>query len=75
MIGGGFSANSRLRELAHERADARGVTVRIPPIRYCTDNGAMIAALGWEMVRNGVEPSPLNITVDTGLPREITIVR
>ncbi len=75
VIGGGFSANSRLRELAHERADARGVTVRIPPIRYCTDNGAMIAALGWEMVRNGVEPSPLNITVDTGLPREITIVR
>lgn len=75
VIGGGFSANSRLRELAHERADARGVTVRIPPIRYCTDNGAMIAALGWETVRNGVEPSPLNITVDTGLPREITIVR
>lgn len=75
VIGGGFSANSRLRELAHERADARGVTVRIPPIRYCIDNGAMIAALGWEMVRNGVEPSPLNITVDTGLPREITIVR
>lgn len=75
VIGGGFSANSRLRELAHECADARGVTVRIPPIRYCTDNGAMIAALGWEMVRNGVEPSPLNITVDTGLPREITIVR
>lgn len=75
VIGGGFSANSRLRELAHERAGARGVTVRIPPIRYCTDNGAMIAALGWEMVRNGVEPSPLNITVDTGLPREITIVR
>ena len=75
VIGGGFSANSRLRELAHERADAHGVTVRIPPIRYCIDNGAMIAALGWEMVRNGVEPSPLNITVDTGLPREITIVR
>lgn len=75
VIGGGFSANSRLRELAQERADARGITVRIPPIRYCTDNGAMIAALGWEMVRNGVEPSPLNITVDTGLPREITIVR
>lgn len=75
VVGGGFSANSRLRELAQERADARGITVRIPPIRYCTDNGAMIAALGWEMVRNGVEASPLNITVDTGLPREVTIVR
>lgn len=75
VIGGGFSANSRLRELAYERAKVRGVSVHIPPIRYCTDNGAMIAALGWEMVRNNVEPSPLDITVDTGLPREVTIVR
>ncbi|MFY9262509.1 MAG: tRNA (adenosine(37)-N6)-threonylcarbamoyltransferase complex transferase subunit TsaD [Actinomycetaceae bacterium] len=75
VIGGGFSANSRLRELATERAAAHGITVRIPPIRYCTDNGAMIAALGWEMVRQGVEPSGLDITVDTGLPRDVTIIR
>lgn len=75
VIGGGFSANSRLRSLAEEEAARSGLKVRIPPIRYCTDNGAMIAALGWEMVRNGVEPSPLDISVDTGLPREVTIVR
>ncbi|MCI7551954.1 MAG: tRNA (adenosine(37)-N6)-threonylcarbamoyltransferase complex transferase subunit TsaD [Actinomycetaceae bacterium] len=75
VVGGGFSANSRLRALAEERAETRGIDVRIPPIRYCTDNGAMIAALGWEMVRNRVEPSPLDITVDTGLPREVTILR
>lgn len=75
VIGGGFSANSQLRAMAEERAAQYGITVRIPPIRYCTDNGAMIAALGWEMVRNGVEPSGFGITVDTGLPREITIVR
>lgn len=74
VIGGGFSANSRLRELALERGERHGIEVRIPPIRYCTDNGAMIAALGWEMVRNGVEPSPLDITVDTGMPRDITII-
>ncbi len=75
VIGGGFSANSRLRALAEERAKKYGITVRIPPIRYCTDNGAMIAALGWEMVRNNVEPSGLDVTVDTGLAREVTIVR
>ena len=67
VIGGGFSANSRLRELVTERAAARGITVRIPPIRYCTDNGAMVASLGWELVRNGVAPSGLDITVDTGM--------
>ena len=67
VVGGGFSANSRLRELAAERASKAGVTVRIPPIRHCTDNGAMIASLGWELVRNGVEPSSLGIGVDTGM--------
>ncbi len=67
VIGGGFSANSRLRELAAERAAKAGVVLRIPPIRYCTDNGAMIASLGWELVRSGVAPSGLDITVDTGM--------
>lgn len=75
VIGGGFSANSRLRALAEEETAKSGLNVRIPPIRYCTDNGAMIAALGWEMVRNGVKPSPLDISVHTSLPREVTIVR
>ncbi|WP_182050296.1 tRNA (adenosine(37)-N6)-threonylcarbamoyltransferase complex transferase subunit TsaD [Changpingibacter yushuensis] len=67
VVGGGFSANSRLRELATQRAEARGITVRIPPIRYCTDNGAMVASLGYELVRNGVAPSGLGITIDTGM--------
>lgn len=71
VIGGGFSANSRLRELVAERAEKAGVTVRIPPIRYCTDNGAMIAALGSALVRAGVAPSSLDITVDTGMPMEL----
>ncbi len=68
VVGGGFSANSRLRELFTERAASKGITVRIPPIRYCTDNGAMVASLGYELVKAGVEPSSLDITVDTGMP-------
>ncbi len=75
VIGGGFSANSMLRSMADERARDYGVTVRIPPIRYCTDNGAMIAALGWSVVRNGELPSPLDVTVNTGLPRDTIILR
>ncbi|AZN28870.1 tRNA (adenosine(37)-N6)-threonylcarbamoyltransferase complex transferase subunit TsaD [Flaviflexus salsibiostraticola] len=71
VIGGGFSANSRLRELVTERAESAGITVRIPPIRYCTDNGAMIAALGSALVRAGVEPSSLDITVDTSMPMDV----
>ena len=68
VIGGGFSANSRLRELAAERAAEYGVTVRIPPIRYCTDNGAMIAALGSALVRAGQPPSRLDMPNDSGMP-------
>ncbi|MDP9805852.1 N6-L-threonylcarbamoyladenine synthase [Trueperella bonasi] len=75
VIGGGFSANSMLREMAAERGEKYGIGVRIPPIRYCTDNGAMIAALGWSLVREGVAESPLNVTVNTGLPREQIVLR
>lgn len=68
VIGGGFSANSRLRELAAEQCAASGIEVRIPPIRYCTDNGAMIAALGSACARAGVAPSSLDITTDSQMP-------
>ncbi|MDO5495103.1 MAG: tRNA (adenosine(37)-N6)-threonylcarbamoyltransferase complex transferase subunit TsaD [bacterium] len=67
VIGGGFSANSRLRELAAERAEEYGITVRIPPIRYCTDNGAMIAALGSACLRAGLAPSPLDFGNDSSM--------
>ena len=46
----------------------RASTLRIPPIRYCTDNGAMIAALGSAVVRRGLPPSPLDIPVDSSMP-------
>jgi len=67
VIGGGFSANSQLRVLAAERAAAAGITVRIPPLRYCTDNGAMIAALGAALLRAGVEPSAPSFPVTSTL--------
>ncbi|KAE8763491.1 tRNA (adenosine(37)-N6)-threonylcarbamoyltransferase complex transferase subunit TsaD [Georgenia thermotolerans] len=70
VVGGGFSANSRLRSLAAERAEQHGITVRIPPIRYCTDNGAMIAALGSALVREGAAPSSLDLPTDSGMPLE-----
>src|SRR5690606_17234663 len=68
VIGGGFSANSQLRELAAERCAEAGITVLIPPIRYCTDNGAMIAALGAAVVRRGLPASPLDLAVDSSMP-------
>ncbi|MGO1234875.1 tRNA (adenosine(37)-N6)-threonylcarbamoyltransferase complex transferase subunit TsaD [Microbacterium gubbeenense] len=68
LLGGGVIANRRLREVALERAAARGVTVRIPPLSLCTDNGAMIAALASQLISSGRAPSTLEFGADSTLP-------
>ncbi|MBZ5733192.1 tRNA (adenosine(37)-N6)-threonylcarbamoyltransferase complex transferase subunit TsaD [Nocardioides sp. TRM66260-LWL] len=68
LIGGGVAANSRLRALAVERAERLGVRVRVPRPGLCTDNGAMVAALGAEMVARGRTPSSLDLPADSSLP-------
>jgi len=68
LLGGGVVANARVRQLAQERADAAGVTLRIPPLSLCTDNGAMIAALGARLISEGHAPSSLDFGADSTLP-------
>jgi N6-L-threonylcarbamoyladenine synthase len=68
LIAGGVAANSRLRELAEERCAAAGLTLRIPPPRLCTDNGAMIASFAAHLVAAGAPPSQLDVASDPGLP-------
>ncbi len=68
LLGGGVIANSRLRALAEERTDAAGIALRIPPLSLCTDNGAMIAALGAQLIQAGHEPSTLDFGADSTLP-------
>ena len=74
VLGGGVAANSRLRGLLAERAEGRGVTVRRPRPGLCTDNGAMMAALGAEVVRRGHRPSSLDIGANSGLPISTVLV-
>jgi len=68
LLGGGVVANARVRELAAERCAAAGVELRIPPLSLCTDNGAMIAALGAQLVMAGRAPSTLAFGADSTLP-------
>ena len=68
LIGGGVAANRRLRTLLAERAGERGIALRTPRPGLCTDNGAMIAVLGAEIVTAGGRPSPLDIGADSSLP-------
>ena len=68
LIAGGVAANSRLRALAQERCDKAGIRLRIPAPGLCTDNGAMVAALGSLMVAAGRSPSPIAFDADSSLP-------
>jgi len=68
VIGGGVAANSRLRALAQERCDRHGIAVRVPRPKLCTDNGAMVAALGTHLVAAGVPASPLDLPANSALP-------
>ena len=68
LLGGGVVANARVREVAAERCAAAGVELRVPPLSLCTDNGAMIAALGAQLVAAGRAPSSLDFGADSTLP-------
>jgi N6-L-threonylcarbamoyladenine synthase len=68
LIGGGVAANSRLRAMAAERCADAGIALRVPRPSLCTDNGAMVAALGSEMVLRGRPPSPLDVPADSSMP-------
>jgi N6-L-threonylcarbamoyladenine synthase len=68
LIGGGVAANSRLRAMAVERAGGKGIRVRVPRPGLCTDNGAMVAALGAELVARDRPASALDLPADSSQP-------
>ncbi|HEU0257238.1 MAG TPA: tRNA (adenosine(37)-N6)-threonylcarbamoyltransferase complex transferase subunit TsaD [Microbacteriaceae bacterium] len=68
LLGGGVVANARLREEAARRAAEAGIALRIPALSLCTDNGAMIAALGAQLIMAGHGPSTLDFGADSTLP-------
>ncbi len=73
LIGGGVAANSRLRALAERRCAAAGIALRVPRPGLCTDNGAMVAALGAELAARGAPASRLVLPADSSLPVETVV--
>jgi N6-L-threonylcarbamoyladenine synthase len=73
LIGGGVAANSRLRVVAARRCEDAGITLRVPRPGLCTDNGAMVAALGALFVARGRAASGLDLPVDSSMP--VTLVQ
>ena len=63
---GGVAANTRLRTRMAEACDRAQLRLLAPSPGLCTDNGAMIAAAGWNQLASGAR-SPLDIAVDPNL--------
>lgn len=74
VISGGVAANSRLSELAAERCAAAGIELRVPRPRLCTDNGAMIAALGAHVVAAGRPQASLDFSANPALPVQVVSI-
>jgi N6-L-threonylcarbamoyladenine synthase len=53
IVGGGVAANRRLRARFQEEAEASGIEILLPPMRYCTDNAAMVAGLAYHYAEAG----------------------
>ncbi len=76
---GGVSANSRLRTILKERAAQAHIRLSLPPLEYCTDNAAMIAAAGRQLLINGQQPSlrqdisPMEEPVSIGKERRVQV--
>ncbi|HTO89919.1 MAG TPA: tRNA (adenosine(37)-N6)-threonylcarbamoyltransferase complex transferase subunit TsaD [Candidatus Sulfotelmatobacter sp.] len=71
-LGGGVAANRALRERLSELCSERGVALRMPSMRLCADNAAMIALVGAWQLERGLETGPeLDATAsleESGLP-------
>ncbi len=53
IVGGGVSANACIRSGLQRVADAANIRLYLPPMAYCTDNAAMIAGLGAQLLESG----------------------
>lgn len=67
VIGGGVAANSRLRQVAIQRCEELKINLRIPSPSLCTDNGAMVASLGSELVRRNRDSSRLDFSTNSSM--------
>jgi N6-L-threonylcarbamoyladenine synthase len=57
-LGGGVAANRALRERLAASSAARGIALRLPSMRLCADNAAMIALVGAWQLRDGIGVEP-----------------
>jgi N6-L-threonylcarbamoyladenine synthase len=70
LVAGGVAANRRLRFKIKEQARANGCEVAFPPVPLCTDNAAMVAALGDCLLISGKDDG-IMLDADAGLSWDV----
>ena len=65
VVAGGVGANRELRRQLNGACDKADVRVHYPELHLCTDNGAMVAALGSLAISEGIKPSQTGISADS----------
>ncbi|HHX37821.1 MAG TPA: tRNA (adenosine(37)-N6)-threonylcarbamoyltransferase complex transferase subunit TsaD [Clostridiaceae bacterium] len=68
VLAGGVAANRSLRADLAEACDRAGRQLFCPPLELCTDNAAMVAALGYQLAKAGVSPATGQLDAVAGLP-------
>lgn len=58
VVVGGVAASPQLRSEASKLCQNLGIELCLPPLRWSTDNGAMIALATWDYINMGILPSP-----------------
>jgi len=70
VVCGGVAANQTVRQTLQTACDQNGFAFMAPPLKYCTDNGAMVAWAGVEMLAVGLT-SPLSLPARPRWPLEL----
>ncbi len=63
-VGGGVAANSGLRQQLQAAAEQHGLRVLFPPLKFCTDNAAMIGCAAADHLNRG-HVSPLTLGAES----------
>ncbi len=72
VVGGGVAANSGLRHYLTTAAAAAGVQVLFPPLKYCTDNAAMIGCAAADHLHHG-HVSTFSLSAQSRLGLEVVM--
>jgi putative glycoprotease GCP len=61
VVAGGVAANAKLREKAEKAGEKNGARVIYPPLKYCTDNAAMIGVAAYVLIKSGANAADLSL--------------